>query len=112
MMLAGPLCGAALAAAGDVNLALTEAQDGVLAVLTWVDRAACAEERAITTALDIKGSFQVFATGTHGGGLDVAHAVCCRVRVFTVAKGDSIGLVVRRCTQCSAGKSKKASSLS
>jgi len=29
-----------------------------------------------------------------------------RVRAFTVAKVDSIGFVVRRCFQCSAGKSK------
>ena len=34
------------------------------------------------------------------------------VRWRTVAKVDSIGLLVRRCTQCSAGKSKKASSSS
>ena len=34
------------------------------------------------------------------------------VRAFTVANGDSIGLVVRRWTQCSAGKSKKVSSRS
>ena len=34
------------------------------------------------------------------------------VRWRTVANVDSIGLVVRRCTQCSPGKAKKASKAS
>ena len=69
MMRAGSLGGATLAAAGDINLVLAETQDGVLAVFTWINRAACAKEWAIPTVVDVKSSFQVFAASIHGNRL-------------------------------------------
>jgi len=69
MVFAGPLCRTAFAAAGYINLVLAETQDGVLPVFTWIDWAACAQEWAITTVVDVKSGFQVFAAGTHGSSL-------------------------------------------
>ena len=69
MVFAGPLCRTAFAAAGYINLVLAETQDGVLPVFTWIDWAACAQEWAITTVVDVKSGIQVFAAGTHGSSL-------------------------------------------
>lgn len=69
MVCVGSLGGATLPAAGDVNLPLAKAQDGVLALFTRIDWAACAEERTVPAAGAVEGGFQVLTTGGHRGGL-------------------------------------------